>query len=185
MINLLSIQDQKVIKNAYQRELLAWYSLLLFAFLIVLLVLAGCLYFLITFRANAEQSILSSLQIGDKTNPEAGQVTVENINKAVLSMARSAQVPRMADLINVLLSQKPAGIKITNFNLTTTDAGGVAVKLKGIAANRQVLLDFSTLLQGLSGFRKVVSPYSNLVKKTNAEFDVSLEAFSLKSGNNK
>ena len=182
MINLLPLPDKKIIKSAYRHKVLEWYSLLLAGLLVILLVLAGCLYFLITMRAETEQNILSSLQTSDKSNSGTEQITAASINQAISSLTGLAQTPRISDLISILVTQKPAGIKLTSFKFTQSakDKGKVAIDIQGVAANRQSLLSFSTLLQNTTGFQDVNSPYSNLVKKTNAEFDISWTASAIK-----
>ena len=181
MINLLSILDQKTIKNIYHYRLLEWYSLLLACLLVILLVLAGSLYFIITLRVDTEQSILDSLQIKNSDGSTAARLSVADINKAITLMVQSTESPRLADLINTLAVGTPVGIKITNLKFTRTDKGEVVVDLKGVTANRQILLGFTSLLEGLGGFHEVNSPYSNLVKKTNAEFNISLTVAKVKT----
>lgn len=179
MINLLLTEDQKKIKSLYRYRLFEWYSLLLAVLLVILLVLAGCLYFIIALRADTEQGILNSLQIKGEGGSKAEQISVTDINKAIALMKQSDKSPRISDLINALAGGKPAGIKMTNLKFTQTDKNGVEIDIKGVTSNRQTLLGFISLLEGTDGFRNVNSPYSNLVKKTNAEFSVSLEAIKI------
>jgi len=105
---------------------------------------------------------------------EAIQVVARtNRQLAVLQPLSSEQLPPSA-VIGLLLSTRPAGVKLQAINYSPRPAGAV-VGLTGVAGARSQLLAWEEKIERLSGVSRVSSPLSNLVRDQDAAFSLEIE----------
>ncbi len=103
---------------------------------------------------------------------------VLNTNKKIAFFAPDKEFNRPYDLFLTILGQKIAGIRITAISLDKqVDKKGVAtftIRLSGIAADRQTLLNFQAALNALNQFTKASVPVSDFTKNKDIDFNLTL-----------
>lgn len=83
------------------------------------------------------------------------------------------EVP-LSDLIRLVVQQKPIKVSLDSFSFATENEETKRLVVSGHASDRESLVSFSQRLSGNNTFAQVDLPISNLSKKENIDFSISL-----------
>ena len=80
-----------------------------------------------------------------------------------------------SNVIDKVNAKKTNGIKITEISFDASGADKIKkIKVSGVAANREKLLEFRKLFEADSSFKSVDLPISNFIKGSNIQFYINL-----------
>jgi len=181
-INLLSPKEKRAVRSMYRTHRLI--AILMVADLLLLssLVLIGALHVSLRQDKLANQDMLAALR------SEAKVVEFNKLRDEVNLTAKYTKLAKQAIAQNEMPSlrleevftQKTKGIRLTSFDYIG-DKKSATVHIKGVAASRQNLLEFTSKLETLAMVKNVDSPVANLVGDTNAPFTLTLELIEQKT----
>lgn len=176
MINLLPQEQIKQVEENYHERRSNVIGVLVLAWLVILALVLASGYLL----ARAERvSLAKQLAVEEdlqksshRENDLSGLATLATRLKTVQAAETARTLP--FEVIQRLITEKPSGLKIKEFDLARSPDNRVTVKLAGSADLRQKLLSFLDQLNQDAAFTKVDSPVSNLIKERNFDFFLSL-----------
>ena len=174
MINLLPEENKKFFRVDYFYRLLGMYLGVLAVLLVILIISAGTLY--MVFRLNVRSLDELSSVAKYNTRAEANQIgkDIALTNNIIKALGNSFDAVEVSAIWSDILLNKPVGIKITGLQLED-QAGIWQGELRGLASNRQVLVDFSKVLEKKPGFMSVNLPISNLIRNEQGDFAISFK----------
>jgi Tfp pilus assembly protein PilN len=177
MINLIPIEERKEVrKDFYYRLLIVFLGMLVFVMIISLLAI------LPTYFISLENKISMSQRLEKQKNeimPEIDQKSLVAIKEldtrlALLEKSRKNKYVFSEMVVNELLSDKVAGIKIKSISYENDSSVGGRINLTGLSENREQLLLFRRTLENNPSFKDVDLPISNFVKGRDIQFSLSL-----------
>ncbi len=117
--------------------------------------------------ANANES-----QLSKDASPIA--VTIDGTNQKLRAIQNTLAYESFLPLINTILQNKTASIRLNQFLYTSIGRAMATVSLGGVSATREALVSFAKGLEQSGDFAKVDLPVSNLAKVTNISFLLNL-----------
>lgn len=179
MINLMPIEEKKKIRKVFfLRLLMVSFLMLSFAFFIIDVAILPS--FIISFgkeRLAFQKLEVERSQKVPEVNKEAQKTVDElNIKLETIEKAIKSKYVFSEKIINEIVHQKTAGIKITKITYENDQFKGRKVIVSGIANNREQLLLFRKSLENSSVFKSVNLPISNFVKDRDIQFSLELIA---------
>ena len=174
-----------LLPEEYKKKLRREYNLRLVALSILFLVLAMGLG-VITLIPNTV-SIGMEYFLGKRieTKPptseqqEAEQEAIKTFNTfrdtlTALDPEKQGDEVFLSDLIRLVTQQKPAKVLLASFSFTTESESAKRLLISGLARDRESLVAFSKRLSENSTFSQTDLPISNLSKKENIDFSLTL-----------
>lgn len=146
-------------------------------------VVLGCflaVLFVYMMLNNQLSDLKSRISQGNDNDLPANSVLAE-VNEVNDLVNRVTSIDKISvepqDVINKITTARPSGIKITNYSIDL-DKGGI--KLLGIAANRQVLIEFKNTLEEYEEFGSVSVPLQYLEAETDIEYEITFDYLPIK-----
>ena len=176
MLNLLKREKRYEIRKEYFRRLIN----VTFLVLIISLAYYGVLLFSGTFIINFEKKGLE-IESQNIANSELQKQVTEyekQLSHLKIEYGLFSKKVMSPTFILAKLSEKTiSGISLDGININKTDKEDVfAVDIKGIAKNRDILLQYSNSLKVESIFEDINIPLSSLTKNTDIPFAISMTA---------
>ena len=175
MINLLPPENQYSVKQDYRRRIWATAGLLLLAFLLVILITAGSLYWLVRIRlAEAKQKLETTKQTLTENDLDKLAAEIKNTNE---QLKRLNTLPAATPLPSTFIAKiiQPRGqVNLQKISYSAPAAAPATINLEGRAPTRQEFLRYLAELQELPFLAKVDSPVKNLIQEKNFIFTLSL-----------
>jgi len=171
-INLLSPAEKNYIKK---KRLFFVIKSITFRFISLTLIIATVFIFSY-FLLNNEKNSLDELINKEITLQLEGEVSAvedatSELNKQLMS-ANNIQLEyiKWTNIIKSFSSTISGGIILTNLQFVSTDQ---ELNIKGVAQNRDILIDFQNNLEELSYFNDINIPISSLLQKENINFEIT------------
>lgn len=119
---------------------------------------------------NSEQMnvFLSTLNISSTTS------FVKSVNLKLGIISNSLEYSSVIPVIDEVLSKKTSSISLRGFNYLTTGTSTATLNIAGTGSTRESLVSFVKSLEGVSFFKGVDLPISNLAKDKNIEFSINI-----------
>jgi hypothetical protein len=177
MINLIPKEEKKRLRKDFYFRLIG-----LFFVMIDICILVAMIGILPSYvAASMKQAVVDSKLGAQKTEeiPLLDQQTLSmitdiNAKLKVIENAEKSKFSVSQKIINPILANKRADIKITQISYGDDPVMGKKVDVEGIAPSREVLLLFSQTLRNDPNFKNIDLPISNFVKGSNIQFSLSL-----------
>jgi Tfp pilus assembly protein PilN len=172
MTNLLPYNQKKLVHRLAFLKLLT----VTFAALLLLLVLGAILFFPTLITINSRYRLAQNqVLLLEKSGAIASPVDIASFDALTNALVQKLAAPSVAaptEYIDTILSVVPAGIVIDGYTLSSTDAKAISVH--GIAATREALQSYISMLEALPRVDMVDSPISNYVASKNSEFSITV-----------
>ncbi len=180
-VDLKLLKMFTLVPQEKRKELIREYRLrLLFIFISLLaaLLLIGIILLLPTFLSvkataseiSAEKDSLEKTIVAKSDQDLEKTLGELKQNISALNGMEENIYPTISDVVTSL----PSGVSVTGFVYTYGAGGKSLLKVSGIAASRQNLLQFSKNLQAKSEFKTVDLPVSNLAKESSIPYEIHL-----------
>lgn len=176
MINLLPYDEKKKVN---QDRLLHLGTIILFSVSIVLffgVVLMFPAYFNLLGQKNnleREEEIMrknAPVETLNKVNAE-----IKKNGRRIKIILTSQKGESISSTYGKILGARTTGIILSKLSLDKDESGEARILLSGKAVSRESLLGFTKNLEELKIFKKIGSPISNILKKTDVDFSLNLE----------
>jgi hypothetical protein len=105
------------------------------------------------------------------------EMVVRELNSRLELVRRGEkEIVRPAGIFEKIIALRPSGVRLEALSSDSSPQGDlIKLSLNGKALTRDDLIVFVQKLEALGIFKKVHSPVSNLLQKTNLEFSLALE----------
>ena len=174
-----------LLPEEYKKKLRREYNLRLVALSVLFLVLAMGLGVIALIPNTVSIGMEYFLGKRTETKPptseqqEAEQEAIKTFNTfrdtlGALDPEKQGDEVFLSDLIRLITQQKPAKVLLTSFSFTTESESAKRLLISGLARNRESLVAFSKRLSENSTFSQTDLPISNLSKKENIDFSLTL-----------
>jgi hypothetical protein len=173
MINLLPDSEKASIYKEYRLRLLAVSLLMLLALIILAGVLLSPSYVLSMYQRRIGESTVSPATAEQQEYTDL----VKKIKASKLTLgALKPQAVHMTPtrIIEILTKHKTSQNTITDIQYNFLPPDIVTVTVKGVAKNRQTLIDLKSSLEKEEGITHIELPVSNLAKDANIEFSFDI-----------
>ena len=176
MINLLPPERKALVLADYRRRRLVTGGLLFSGLLaLTLLVLLVLLFSVRSRRLAAETTLSTERARGGQTAVLEEELVLRQLARELGFLTAAAPRRRLTEVVETILTKPRSGIRISDLTFDRPSAGQPIVRLAGVAATRQSLLDFLTVLRQEPLVKQVESPVSNLIRDREAEFSINLQ----------
>lgn len=169
-LNLISAEQRQYLENRRMKLALERLFILLFLFVFSASLGLGFGKYLL---ANNYQQLLSYKSADTFSNVDRDINELNNVIK-LISRIQSDYSP-IAHNLDFFASTVPANIFITNLYLDKKTEKGESfwsIVISGRAKTREDLIKFKSNLEQSNGFSEIESPISNLLKKTDIDFQL-------------
>ena len=174
-INLLPAKQKRIARSVYRAHRLIALLLVFDLLLLAMLVLLGALHITINQEKNANAKTLAVFGGNDQVKE------FNTLKDEVNLVAKYADVagryvdikPVVTDYFGQIIATTTDGVSLNSFDYAANPETQT-IKLGGIAANRQSLLDFNARLESLAWVGNVDSPVANLIGDNNFVFSLTL-----------
>lgn len=176
MINLLLPIERNKRRAEYRQRLFVTAGLLSLAFLLIILVIAGSLYWFIRFRrAEVEQNLASIKHefAGANLDQAAAEIKRTNDELKHLRVGGIASTPSL--ILDHLIAPRGA-VTLRQIAYRSAADQPTLVSVTGKSPTRQEFLNYLSRLQGDPLFVKIESPVKNLIQEKNLAFNLELVA---------
>lgn len=169
MINLLPVEEQKLIKKEYLRRLIVVVGIFFFVFVCISTILLLPSYFLFSSQKKSFDNQLDAIhQRLERESAADAESSISDLNEKLKSFSGSGEASQpISRLIKQILSVKPAAVKLAYIYYQQQ-----RLSLQGQAQTRKSLLSFTGALESFDEVNKVQSPPSNLLKEENIDFNL-------------
>lgn len=178
MINLLPYADKKELEREKMRRFLAVALLGVSTLFALGLFLMAPIYFSLTLQ---KKNLLEELSLASKNAPleRLGELEreIKNLNSKLLVLEEGSRKEYLvSEVFREALGLRSAGIELRHLSFHKPSGGEAGrLNLGGRAQRREDLQTFIQALERSESFKKINSPVSNLLKKTEVEFSLELE----------
>lgn len=178
MINLLSLQKKKEVRNILFGRFLNGLFFVMFFILILLIVSLVPIYSHLRSQESEVENLNNSLSINSNFNQIKNTFDIINASNEKLKVFPD-NLPEngyIESTLNKIISLK-GQVKIKSFKYTylnKPDSKSTNIEISGTAVNREALLDFKQKLESEKTFSNIVLPVSSFVKVDNIEFNIRL-----------
>jgi hypothetical protein len=176
MINLIPKEEKKKMTTDFRYRL----ATLFFATLDFCLLVAVIAILPAYLNSSINNSSIATQLETQKNKPlpvlgEQSLSIIKDMNSKIITVenAEKNKFPVSTKVINAILINKRADIKITQIVYENDPAAGKKIKITGTAPSREVLLLFREALERSPSFKSVDLPISNFIKGANIEFYLS------------
>lgn len=172
MINLLPPQGKKKVSFEYHLRVASAYLMLIGSIVIVVGVLFLPSFFLIVFQKSAYMSQLDSSVDTTRLEDIEKEFKISNdISDLLLDTKRYIPTGSVIDVVWELAAE---GVVIINLQIVKKEGAISAVNMRGVAINRDVLIQFRDSLKEHEYFEEVNLPISDLTKNENINFSIAV-----------
>ncbi|MFA6520066.1 MAG: hypothetical protein WCT44_00475 [Candidatus Paceibacterota bacterium] len=177
MINLIPKEEKKkMTRGFYLRLFVLFIGVLNFCILVAAISLLPAY-----FSSSVNDTFVDTQLENQKNEPlpvlgEQSLLAVKDINNKIdlIENARKDKFIPSSQVINAILLEKRADIKLTQIFYEQGPTGGRKIKITGTAPSREVLLLFRQALEKSASFKSVDLPISNFVKGADIQFYLSI-----------
>lgn len=172
MITLLSEKDRARVQAEYRLRLFS-VGALLFAGVFVAIAMALLPSYVaarLAGSAAGQENKLLGQTLDNSALASAGK-SVRSAQMLLSAAALSAGIPRPSEVITTLAGVRQSGITITRVEFSS-QGGSTQVRLSGIAATRDGLLQFRQALGGLPGVSSADLPIEDLAKASDIAYSI-------------
>jgi hypothetical protein len=148
---------------------------------ILLLIAQGCVVIFLSpalFAGSIKKDQLtqqvSSIQQASSGHTGTVSNTITSTNRLLYVINSSLLYPSAKQFLDAILSNRAAGIEMTEFTYNTTDATDATISFSGVASTRNTLVSFVQALQNSHLFGSVNLPVSDLAHDTNITFILNI-----------
>lgn len=182
MINLIPINERlKQIKAYRVRFAIMFFSISLVAWL------AG-LVFLVPAYISAKSRISSvgeSIKIAKSVSSAKGEGNLEFVIKEIqnrinILLSENKNIPP-SQFLETIINDKPSGVRLTGFTGTDKGSGVMVLEVRGVASDRNSLLQFVQVLEKEEFFSRVEVPVSSFIEEKDLDFTFQIESKAKKS----
>lgn len=176
MLRLLLENDKKIIRREY---------LLRFLNMLLLYTVIGVSFWIFALMPSylylrTESGILSQ-QVEKENNSQLAKERAE-LKKTVFDLNTKVSVLGSGDYVVSKFIRKITGVQTGHISIESISFSNSAdssvkgkMELRGIASNRESLLDFSQNLESIDDFESVVLPFSNFASNEDIPFLITIE----------
>ena len=172
MINLLPTRAKDKVRRLYKMRIIVTALSAILALFIVCDIFLFPAYLVLSSKGSATTLALSNARLRPVSKEaDTAVMVVADVNskiKAITSIGRPLSVGGM---ISRILFDKMSSISLSSFEYTSDSK----VTLKGVARDREALLNFIKNLQDDPMFAEVGSPISNLIENHDIPFNISMK----------
>ncbi len=174
MINLLPDSEKAAIHKEYRLRLFVVVLYMLLALFALAALLLSPSYVLSMYQRRATQNAVPPASAEQKEY--ADLVKKLKAHKVMLGALKPQDVPMTPTrIIEVLTKNKTSQNTITYIQYNFTPPNTLSVTVRGIAKNRQSLIDLKASLEKEEGIAHVELPVSNLAKEANIQFNFEIQ----------
>lgn len=175
MINLLLPEDQNAARTEYRRRVLAVAGTLALAFLLIIFIIAGSLYWFIRFRqAEAGQALETAKRELAVDNLDQLASDIKATNDKLKRLRADPDLKAPPSEIIARLVQSRGRVILQKITYLARSGAPVMVSLAGKAPTRQEFLSYLEILQNDPLLAQVDSPVKNLIQEKNLSFTLEL-----------
>ncbi len=171
MINLLPEQEKGLLHKEYKFRLFAVSLSMLFFLLLFAVVLIVPSFVFSVYKLRAAEGTSSATVNAELQKRHADLLARVRKAKSALMVLKSEEVKIMpTDVVSTIVAAKTDRNTITSIAYTRKEGAVFKATVKGVAENRQSLLEFTNALENKEAVGSVNLPVSNFAKENNIEF---------------
>ena len=173
MANLIPPDAKKAIVTEYWFRVVVLWSVMTGVALIFVGVLQVPTFILLSEHTASFSNAYADAE-EKKADYEAGEQEIESANQLAKLLAANAQGRPFSELIDILDEIAGSAIVIADMQFRRSEGALQNIEIRGVAADRRALADFSTNLESHPLFLSADLPFSNLAKDKDIAFSITI-----------
>ncbi len=172
MINLLPHTDREAVQKEYHLRVIAVALILTIVVFVIACILLVPSYLLTLYKNNVVENAVA---VTPSTNDPAGfgeKVKAAKLIAGILRPNPATVLP--TNLITLIFKDKGVGVDIRSLAYSQEETLPFTIDVRGLALNRQALLDFVHRLEREPGIASINLPVSSFAKDTNIEYSFTI-----------